>query len=346
MRINHSLWIVPGIAATYIGTVVGAGFASGREVYQFFTLYGGRGTLGVILATLLLGTVGTKIFMLGVKLKPKSYRDLLELLLGKTFAPIADLILFLFFTTLIGVMLAGCGSIFETVGFGYWPGVVISGLFTVLTLFKGLNGIISVNLIVVPLMLVGSIGISIYAIPNRCVGPIAIGNGLNWMLAAFQYSAYNLILALPVLLSLAQRYPFPRSLKLGSWGGSLGLGLMSGFIHWSILSHLPHLQHSALPMVELAKLMGTWAFWGYIMVLWGEMITTLLANTYGVAQRLMVLTGWPFRWWALISVVVGSFIAQLGFVNLIARFYPLYGFLSLILLFFIVCRKTPKQRSL
>ncbi|WKB35304.1 hypothetical protein QS257_17090 [Terrilactibacillus sp. S3-3] len=43
----RKLGLVFQIAATYIGTIVGAGFASGKEVIQFFTQFGEFGTLGV-----------------------------------------------------------------------------------------------------------------------------------------------------------------------------------------------------------------------------------------------------------------------------------------------------------
>ncbi|MCT2534954.1 hypothetical protein NC661_17530 [Aquibacillus koreensis] len=38
------------IAAAYIGTIVGAGFATGQEVFQFFTSYGIQGIWGIILS--------------------------------------------------------------------------------------------------------------------------------------------------------------------------------------------------------------------------------------------------------------------------------------------------------
>lgn len=42
------------IAFTYIGTVVGAGFASGKEIVEFFVQYGSQGLVGILLATGLL----------------------------------------------------------------------------------------------------------------------------------------------------------------------------------------------------------------------------------------------------------------------------------------------------
>lgn len=41
------------IAATYIGTIVGAGFASGQEVLQYFVSYGIVGVIGIIISTFL-----------------------------------------------------------------------------------------------------------------------------------------------------------------------------------------------------------------------------------------------------------------------------------------------------
>lgn len=338
-RSNTPGWVVSSIAATFIGTVVGAGFASGQEIYQFFSRYGVQGFLGVLGAVLILGAGGEKVLRIGCKLKPRSYKELLVLLLTPGWARIADLALFSFFTILIGVMFAGCGAVFAEIGFGYWTGIGLSGLILVLVLFRELPGLISANLVIIPLMFFGSLGVAFYGVNTRCVLVVSGKESLNWLLAALQFSAYNLVLSFPVLLSLAREYPLVSFLKLGSWLGSITLGIMAGFIHWSIICHLPHLKVSPLPMIEMARLIGNWAYWAYAAVLWGEMLTTLLANTFGVAQRLVVLTGWPFRRWVLILAVAGIAIAQMGFINLIAGFYPLYGFFCLVVLVLLMIKK-------
>ena len=40
-----------------IGTIIGAGFASGKEIFTFFNIYGGYGILGIFLAEFLIGFV-------------------------------------------------------------------------------------------------------------------------------------------------------------------------------------------------------------------------------------------------------------------------------------------------
>ena len=40
------------ITSLYIGVIMGAGFASGRECWQFFGVFGSKGYLGAVLSTL------------------------------------------------------------------------------------------------------------------------------------------------------------------------------------------------------------------------------------------------------------------------------------------------------
>ncbi len=44
---NQQWQVAKKVAATYIGTVVGAGFATGREIVEFFTVNGFYGTIGI-----------------------------------------------------------------------------------------------------------------------------------------------------------------------------------------------------------------------------------------------------------------------------------------------------------
>ncbi len=337
--------IIFGIAATFVGTVVGAGFASGKEIYRFFSIQGLQGCLGVICSIFLLGIFGEKVFRIGLTIKPKSYKEFFNICLGPGLSGIADLIISVFFIVLVGVMFAGCGAIFEELGFGYWMGIIISAVMVIMILSKDLSGLISANLIIVPIMFCGALTVSLFAIQNRCTAPLSNTADFNWFLAAVQYSSYNLVLAVPVLLSLCRRYPMVTHLKLGGWLGSLILGVMAGLIYWSIVYHLPHLRQSQLPMVDLARLGGGWLYVVYSMVLWCEMLTTLLANTFGVAQRLVAATGWPFRFWIVILTFTGIIIGQIGFSNLVTKFYPLFGYFCLAILFLLGVKKFPDVKK-
>ena len=46
------------VAAAYIGTVVGAGFATGQEILQFFNRFGVMGLVGIVIATIMFVVFG------------------------------------------------------------------------------------------------------------------------------------------------------------------------------------------------------------------------------------------------------------------------------------------------
>ncbi|MBJ8193726.1 hypothetical protein JDS79_44200, partial [Bacillus cereus] len=61
------------IAFTYIGTIVGAGFATGQEILQFFTKYGRWATLTIMLSTIIFVWLGTKMMLIAHDISAKSY---------------------------------------------------------------------------------------------------------------------------------------------------------------------------------------------------------------------------------------------------------------------------------
>ena len=50
------------IISLYIGVIMGAGFASGRECWQFFGVFGNKGYYGAAAATVVVGAVGDVLF--------------------------------------------------------------------------------------------------------------------------------------------------------------------------------------------------------------------------------------------------------------------------------------------
>jgi uncharacterized membrane protein YkvI len=324
---------VAGIAATLIGTVVGAGFASGREIWQFFARFGTAGLFGLVFTVILLGVTTSRVFQIGLRLKTNSYREFLAYLMGPRWLAGGDLFFSLFLMLLVGVMFAGSGAVFAVLRLKRAVGVVLTGLLAVVVLSRGLSGMVKVNLCFIPLLFVFCV---IITGATFCPGAVRAGPlpsaSEGWLLAALQFTAYNVVLAVPVLLALAQAFPDPVALRLGSWSGSVILGVMAVLIHGALCANFRAVYQSALPLVVLAKQAHVMVFRVYILVLWGEMLTTLLANLYSVGQRLCGRGGWSFQSWTIILCLAGMAISYGGFARLIAIFYPIYGCLSLVLL--------------
>ena len=66
------------VAFVIIGTLIGAGFASGQEVYTFFFSYGINGILGIIISSLIIGYTIYKTFKIIEKNNIKNYKEFLD----------------------------------------------------------------------------------------------------------------------------------------------------------------------------------------------------------------------------------------------------------------------------
>ena len=56
-----------------IGTLIGAGFASGQEVYLFFFSYGMKGLIGILISSIIIGVVIYSTFNILNKYKLLAY---------------------------------------------------------------------------------------------------------------------------------------------------------------------------------------------------------------------------------------------------------------------------------
>ena len=101
------------IGGAYIGLIVGAGFASGQEILQFFTSYGAWGMMGTVIATLLFALVGMRLAQLGSRLQTVSHKDVIYHICGKRVGQAVDLIITSCVFGVTVVMIAAAGAVFE-----------------------------------------------------------------------------------------------------------------------------------------------------------------------------------------------------------------------------------------
>ena len=69
---------VTKIIMVIIGTIIGAGFASGKEIYIFFGQYGKLGILGIIISTIITSLIIYKVLKIVNKEEINNYMDILK----------------------------------------------------------------------------------------------------------------------------------------------------------------------------------------------------------------------------------------------------------------------------
>ncbi|HHW43184.1 MAG TPA: hypothetical protein GXX25_05130 [Desulfotomaculum sp.] len=327
------------VVAVYIGTVIGAGFASGQEILQFFIVFGSRGLWGAVLAAVLFGLLGLFLMKLVMTLRTTSYAQLLPPLMGHRLAGLVDLLSLAMLPGGLAVMLAGSGAVFQE-QFGLAPagGVMLAAFITALVILFGLEGVLLANMILVPVKLLAIGLVCLFALflhgislppGEQAVRPVT---GLNhWAWFGLLYVSYNLVVPVAVLSSLGRSLE-KRPAVLGGLVGGLVLGATAGLITLAGLAHYPQITGYQVPILLIAGFLGeTWrhALGGLI---WLAILTTAIADAHGFASRLAPGGGWRYRAVGLATIICALPLAKMDFSRLVQLLYPLFGYAGLIIL--------------
>jgi Uncharacterized membrane protein len=332
------------IASTYIGTIVGAGFATGQEILQFFTRFGYWGTLTIAVATALFIWLGSKMMLIASEIGAKSYEDLNIALFGDKYGRWISHFMLVVLLGVTAVMLAGAGTIFyENWNIPYQFGLIITIAACYFLLRKGMKAILTVNAIVVPFMLLftGLIMLDTFQTPESGRFITIATDHSMWSAWAspFLYTAFNLSMAQAVLVPLGAEIHDRKTIMLGSWVGGIGIGIMLLAGHIALSVHMPGIQQFAIPMGGIAKQLGSVVQYIYIFLIFAEIFTTLIADIYGLTLQLQERLKWS-RPVLTIGVLAFCFVAsQIGFGPLLSTLYPIFGLISLGWLFLVIRRK-------
>ncbi|MFD0619991.1 hypothetical protein ACFQZR_21195 [Paenibacillus sp. GCM10027629] len=332
------------IAFTYIGTIVGAGFATGQEILQFFTQYGRFAPWTILIATVLFVWLGTKIMLIAHEIRANSYEDLNKHLFGQAAGKVISLFLMIVLICVNSVMLAGAGSLFvEHFNIHYQTGLLLTLIATFFLLRKGMNAILTLNSIVVPLMLIFTCLIVLNTLDspsaNRWITLIVDKSWTATWAAPFLYSAFNLAMAQAVLVPLGAQMPSRGVIRTGGILGGIGIGFMLLSGHFALSAYMPGITQFEIPMGKIAYQLGLFAQMVYLLLIFSEIFTTFVADVYGVTlqiqQRIRLST--PII--TLLLMIISYLISQFGFSSLLSVLYPLFGLFSLVWLVMIVLKK-------
>lgn len=328
------------VAATYVGTVVGAGFASGQETLRFFGAYGRAGLWGVVVATALFCLLGVLIMELGRRLQATTHREVLQHVCGERLGAVMDGVVTLFLGITLTVMVAGGGAVFaEQMGLPHTAGTIITAALSGLTILAGMRGIMTANSVVVPLLTGAVLLLVLSSLGHH--GPLATLRQMlpwpglapvsSWWFAALLYVSYNLVLSISVLAPLGAEVNDRRVVLWGGAAGGLALGLMAAGMVLTVSAHLPQVGSVEIPMLYLARFHTGAVQWFYTVILWAEIYTTAVACAYGFAGRVGLARG-RYREAVVLAVCLALVGSGLGFSRLLTIFYPIFGFVTLVVM--------------
>ena len=332
------------IAAVFIGTVVGAGLASGKEITQFFTSFGVTSFLGILFCGVFYVLMGSIIAKIGIKYNLNSYSDVLKIISPNLLGKITGVITTFYLISSASIILAGSGALINQF-FGI-PKIIGSLIMLVLAsifLLRGTNGLIEVNCVIVP-SLIATITILTILYFTFCKDSLSIANLTSFQppkegiwISTILYAGYNTLCASGVLVPLSTEMKKTKVMASGIFLGALGLTILCSMINLMLTVNQPYIYECEIPLLLVANRFGSIIQALLVMIILLEMFSTEVSDVYSISKTIEQTFKIKFEKGIFIVLAIAFPISQVGFSNLITTLYPLFGTLSLI--FITLCIK-------
>jgi len=329
------------VAASFVGIVVGAGFASGMEALQYFVAYGTNGFYGVILASVTMLFAATAFMTFGSYFLAREHNEVFYNVTSKPAAFIMDWSAVACMFSVGFVMFAGAGSnLKQAFEWPIWVGAVAM---LALMLIVGRFDVDKVSSVIgwaTPLLVVFVLIGSIYSSTQVDVSWSEVGNYAQqevsradgtpyWWLGALNHTGLNALCGVSMALVMAGGEFDTKSSRLGGILGGVIYAVMLALLVASLLIQVESVNGNDMPL--LAVIDNVDPVLGFIMtwVIFLMVFNTCLGMFYALAKRLTRKK--PERFYPVyaIACIVGFGLSFAGFQPLVNSLYPILGYLGL-----------------
>ena len=329
----RGFFILNSIKAIFviIGTVIGAGFASGQEIYSFFSKYGENGIIGITISAMLIGLIIYNILKKTNQMDIKSYKELLEAIkIPNHIKTILNLIINIFLIISFYIMVSGFAAYFkQEFNIPNFLTATIVVILCYITFMKNIDGITKVNTILVPILILVIISLGLkanipYIITNIDITNIELSS--NWIIKCIEYASYNSILLIPILISL-KNYTLNKEKRI-SIIVTIILFVLS-IIIYLMMFNVQELSNMEIPLMYIANSSGNLFSLIYSLVIVFAIYTTMISAGYSFLNN---CTKNPknYKTLAMVICISAIFISNLSFSKLVNLTYPVFGILGII----------------
>ncbi len=330
------------VASIYTTTIIGAGFASGQEIMQFFSVYKRGGFLGVLLAGILFSVVGCIVLDKVRTQRIRNYEEFLFPMVGWRLGWVLKIAVTLFMFCMFSIMIAGSGNVLtENLGIPLGYSTLIMGIICMLLMMTNIKGIVAFSTLITPFLVIGIILSGLYIIIFRDQQVLKsyvflshITN--NWVLSSLLYVSYNSILSIAILCSML---PYVKTRKTAIAGGIMGgasLAVAAMVINAVLSLFYPLVLGKELPVMDILKGFSSFGGGFYAVIIWFAMLTSAVTSGYSFADRVSSTMKLDKRIMIVLLCAGAVPLSMLGFSRLIAVIYPTFGYLGLFLIIVIL----------
>ncbi|MFS1518866.1 hypothetical protein V1503_20750 [Bacillus sp. SCS-151] len=312
-----------------VGVMMGAGFASGQEVWQFF----GEGSeLAIVLFMFIFTFSCFVVLSISYEEKTDHFLPILRKLVGMKLAQFYDvLIVFYLFATTV-VMTAGGAAVLAHFNVPYWLAIMIFLLLLTLQLFWGFKGLIIVNFYIFPVLILGLI-MTLILFMKQLEEPFILQWGAKQnLLSAFTFTAFNILPIIGVLGAIGKKLHTKGEAVIASIGSGLILGIICIIYNQSLIRIPVDVNDWEIPLYAILDYFPMIIIIMMSLFLFTAIYTTAASGIFGLSARLRERFRIPIWLFLILIFILIIPLTTFGFSALVSVLYPLAGFINLLLL--------------
>lgn len=317
----------------------------GQEIYLFFYRFGINGIWGIIICNIIIALIIYKTLKIVNKKEIYSYKDFLNNIFEnkKILAKITNIIINIFLCATFFIMISGFGTyLSQTFGINKILGSSILAIISYFIFLKNIEGITKINSIIIPALILMIIIIGIKNICNLDIHMIGTNvNGTQnsfWVIQAILYASYNLILLIPVLINLKKFLKNENQIRFISICVGIVMCLMSILVFLLLANVDTNFSNLEMPIVYVIENKFKNFNFLYGMIILTAIFTTAISvgiaflnNIYKNKKSFPQIAG--------TLCITSILVSPIGFSNLVNILFPLFGYLGIIEIYFILCKE-------
>lgn len=338
-----------------IGTFIGAGFASGQEIYIFFFKYGINGLVGITISSLILGIIISRTLKIIKENNIQNYKEFLDIIINKKYnlkikqqknkklTQFINIIVNTFILVTFFIMIAGFGTYFmQQFGLNQLIGSSILALITYVILNTNVKGVVKASEIIVPILIISVIIIGLMNLNNlpllQIKNYLIPNNSPEFVLEAMLYASYNSILLIPVLITLNKYIKNKKQTTIIGMISALIILIMSVLIFLLLTKVDVDIENIEMPVVYVVSNMLKILEYVYGFIILGSIFTTTISLGVSFLQNTSKNKK-SYTQIAIIMCITSVIVSKIGFSNLVNMLYPIFGYLGILQIYKILTKK-------
>lgn len=319
-----------------IGTLIGAGFASGKEIFIFFGKYGYIGIIGIIISSILFYIIIYSTLQYIFFNKIYSYNNFIKSLFTPKFSTYILSFINIFLLLSFFIMVAGFSAFLkQEFNTPIFLGSLIVSFLLFIILSNNSDGILKLNKFLIPFLILIFLYLFFYTLKYNNYNFTYSSNNY-FVLDSILYISYNSITIIPILISFSHNIKSINSINYISILSTIIFILLALIIYFLLIKIPVNINSLEIPIMYLTKNHK------FIKYLYGFCIMTAIF-TSAVSSGYSFLENTKNNIFTTFIICFLSIpFSYIGFSKLIGLFYPIFGYLGIVQILLLLLKKKHK----